>query len=309
MSRFIFITGGVVSSLGKGIASASLAAILEARGPARHPRGSRFGPSSACRSRSGAVRAQRRAMRRRPRASRLPSSVQSRTPRLAHHRRVGFNRGRARAACAAGSRCAGTRLATALSRPRAGPHRPRLVLARGAPDRALAWRLRAASLCRGRAAPRVRAARGGDGGRCRARRGGAASVRAASSSTSFVRSRRCATRRRFQLRTTRPPGWALCSRRCAIGALPVSSRPTPLSAVNGCSIECAPATARVRCCGGVGGDPRGPYTGAKIAYRGFPDMTRLRWLGLAGAGSVRALGLRSESPPRVRPASCGSRVC
>ncbi|MDH5435782.1 MAG: CTP synthase [Gammaproteobacteria bacterium] len=32
MTKFIFITGGVVSSLGKGIASASLAAILEARG-------------------------------------------------------------------------------------------------------------------------------------------------------------------------------------------------------------------------------------------------------------------------------------
>lgn len=32
MTNFIFITGGVVSSLGKGIASASLAAILEARG-------------------------------------------------------------------------------------------------------------------------------------------------------------------------------------------------------------------------------------------------------------------------------------
>ena len=32
MNRFIFITGGVVSSLGKGIASASLGAILEARG-------------------------------------------------------------------------------------------------------------------------------------------------------------------------------------------------------------------------------------------------------------------------------------
>ena len=32
MSRFIFVTGGVVSSLGKGIASASIAAILEARG-------------------------------------------------------------------------------------------------------------------------------------------------------------------------------------------------------------------------------------------------------------------------------------
>src|SRR5271155_1654304 len=32
MTRYIFITGGVVSSLGKGVASASLAAILEARG-------------------------------------------------------------------------------------------------------------------------------------------------------------------------------------------------------------------------------------------------------------------------------------
>jgi hypothetical protein len=32
MTRFIFITGGVVSSLGKGITSACLGAILEARG-------------------------------------------------------------------------------------------------------------------------------------------------------------------------------------------------------------------------------------------------------------------------------------
>ena len=32
MTKYIFITGGVVSSLGKGIVSASLAAILEARG-------------------------------------------------------------------------------------------------------------------------------------------------------------------------------------------------------------------------------------------------------------------------------------
>ena len=31
-TRFIFVTGGVVSSLGKGIASASLGAILESRG-------------------------------------------------------------------------------------------------------------------------------------------------------------------------------------------------------------------------------------------------------------------------------------
>ena len=32
MTRFIFITGGVVSSLGKGIASASLGTLLETRG-------------------------------------------------------------------------------------------------------------------------------------------------------------------------------------------------------------------------------------------------------------------------------------
>ena len=32
MTHFVFITGGVVSSLGKGIASASLGALLEARG-------------------------------------------------------------------------------------------------------------------------------------------------------------------------------------------------------------------------------------------------------------------------------------
>jgi CTP synthase len=32
MTRYIFVTGGVVSSLGKGIAAASLAALLKARG-------------------------------------------------------------------------------------------------------------------------------------------------------------------------------------------------------------------------------------------------------------------------------------
>ena len=30
-------------------------------------------------------------------------------------------------------------------------------------------------------------------------------------------------------------------------------------------------------------DQRGPYTGAKIAYQSFPDMARLRWLGLVDA--------------------------
>jgi CTP synthase len=32
MSKFIFVTGGVVSSLGKGIAAASIGKLLEARG-------------------------------------------------------------------------------------------------------------------------------------------------------------------------------------------------------------------------------------------------------------------------------------
>ena len=32
MARFIFVTGGVVSSLGKGLASAALGALLQARG-------------------------------------------------------------------------------------------------------------------------------------------------------------------------------------------------------------------------------------------------------------------------------------
>lgn len=32
MTRYIFITGGVVSSLGKGLAAAALGALLQARG-------------------------------------------------------------------------------------------------------------------------------------------------------------------------------------------------------------------------------------------------------------------------------------
>ena len=32
MARFIFVTGGVVSSLGKGLGAAALAALLQARG-------------------------------------------------------------------------------------------------------------------------------------------------------------------------------------------------------------------------------------------------------------------------------------
>ena len=37
-------------------------------------------------------------------------------------------------------------------------------------------------------------------------------------------------------------------------------------------------------------DPRGPYTGAKIACQSFPDMARLRWLGLGARASAWCRG-------------------
>ena len=63
---------------------------------------------------------------------------------------------------------------------------------------------------------------------------------------------------------------------------PASAYPdAPLIAVN-----TAAKRARARALlWGVCGDPRGPYTGAKIAYQSFPDLARLRWLGLVGAGT------------------------
>ena len=41
---------------------------------------------------------------------------------------------------------------------------------------------------------------------------------------------------------------------------------------------------------GTCADPSGPYTGAKISFQSFPDMARLRWLGIAGGDRVRTLG-------------------
>ena len=38
MSRYIFVTGGVVSSLGKGVSAASLGALLQSRGYSVHVR-------------------------------------------------------------------------------------------------------------------------------------------------------------------------------------------------------------------------------------------------------------------------------
>ena len=43
---------------------------------------------------------------------------------------------------------------------------------------------------------------------------------------------------------------------------------------------------------GVCGDPRGPYTGAKIAYQSFPDWARLRWLGIVDGDPL----VGAESP-------------
>ena len=50
-------------------------------------------------------------------------------------------------------------------------------------------------------------------------------------------------------------------------------------------------------------DPNGPYTGAKISYQSFPNMTRLRWLGLVGSDQVSAYDARGGGLHR---ASLGS---
>ena len=50
---------------------------------------------------------------------------------------------------------------------------------------------------------------------------------------------------------------------------------------------------------GVCADPRGPYTGAKISYQSFPDMVRLRWLGIAGGGPVRRPRFALRPPARL----------
>ena len=54
-------------------------------------------------------------------------------------------------------------------------------------------------------------------------------------------------------------------------------------------------------------DPRGRYTGAKIAYQSFPDMERLRWLGIVVLLSELqfVLILASGSPP----SSSGAQTC
>ena len=47
MTKYIFVTGGVVSGLGKGITAASLGRLLKARGQRHHRRLARQTPQSA----------------------------------------------------------------------------------------------------------------------------------------------------------------------------------------------------------------------------------------------------------------------
>jgi hypothetical protein len=47
MAKFIFVTGGVLSSLGKGITSASIATLLQHPGPPLHPRHGLWGCGGA----------------------------------------------------------------------------------------------------------------------------------------------------------------------------------------------------------------------------------------------------------------------
>ena len=59
------------------------------------------------------------------------------------------------------------------------------------------------------------------------------------------------------------------------------------------------------CCGGPAAIHAGPYTGAKIAYQSFPDMARLRWLGIVGPDGLEADNGRA---PSLRRTSSGSTV-
>ena len=83
MTRFVFITGGVVSSLGKGIASAALGALLQARGFSRAAAQAR--PLSERRSRHDEPVPARRGLRHRRRRRDRPRP----RPLRALHRRAG----------------------------------------------------------------------------------------------------------------------------------------------------------------------------------------------------------------------------
>ena len=97
-TRFIFVTGGVVSSLGKGIAAASIGRLLVARGPERpapevrpvHQR--RPGHDVAVPARRGLRDRGRRGDRPRPRPLRALHRLQH-EPRLQRHRRRGLQHG------------------------------------------------------------------------------------------------------------------------------------------------------------------------------------------------------------------------
>ena len=92
MARYVFITGGVVSSLGKGLASAALGALLQARGYQRAPAQAR--PLPQCRSgdheplsaRRGVRHRRRRRDRSRPRPLRALHRPPGLPGRQHHHR-------------------------------------------------------------------------------------------------------------------------------------------------------------------------------------------------------------------------------
>ena len=218
---------------------------------------------------------------------------------IADHRGVGLDRGRARAARTPGRGCPGPRLTAALGRARAGAHRPRPVLARSSADRSLAWRLRAASLRGGRAATGVRPARGRDGRRCRA--GWVGRLDAFGHELELLRVVSTLWDAAVASAADDPPARvavvfeALCDRSAA-SLFEADPRERRLQWMLDRVRDRYGARALLW---GQCADPRGPYTGAKIAYQSFPDMARLRWLGLVGADGFPA-------GPISSPAGSGS---
>ena len=107
-------------------------------------------------------------------------------------------------------------------------------------------------------------------------------------------------------RPNRRSASAWCSRICVIRTPPPSSKSIVASAgSSGRSIESVSATVLEHCCGGPAAIHAGRTRGAKIAYQSFPDMARLRWLGIVGHGALEADNPRAL---RLHERSSGSIV-
>ena len=223
---------------------------------------------------------------------------------VADHRRVGFDRGRAGSSRASGRGCSGACHPTSVRRAWPGAHRSRSVLARGTADRALARSLRAAPVHRGPPGPDARSPRGRDGSAVTCAAGWGASTRSVTSVISFARSVPFGRAHRPRVPTIPPArvGVVLENLRDPDG--PTLFEHDPRERRLQWMIDRVRERYGARALlWGPCGDPRGPYTGVKIAYQSFPDMARLRWFGILGPDALKADNGRAPGLPRASSTS------